>query len=257
MLRAARESRRIQHPHATYSSGSLTCNICRIAIKTDSVWDPHIRSAQHMERLKEVNKGQVGLASRKRKADDTTKLQEEVKRARVEDSETESVLQNPSQIGVDSRPNEPVEQQSVDEDEWKAFERDMQRADERRAKAGAPDGIITAAPRTAEDLAAEAREFQSQQRSIREAEDEAEQDEAADRVQDEFEEMERLQTRMRLLRERGEALKRKIGSQLADGASRDVAIPPVEETPRSDGESGEESDDSADDDEWQGLTIRR
>ena len=48
LLRSERAIRRISHPHAKYSaSGSLSCRVCRLPLKAESLWDLHVRSKQH------------------------------------------------------------------------------------------------------------------------------------------------------------------------------------------------------------------
>ena len=70
------------------------------------------------------------------------------------------------------------------------------------------DATISAAPMTAEELAAQAREEQSAQRGRRDVEIEAEKEDAARLLEDEFEEMEGLEERVRRLREKREALRK-------------------------------------------------
>ncbi|KAK6534983.1 hypothetical protein TWF281_006283 [Arthrobotrys megalospora] len=49
LLAASRKSRRITSPYASYSlAGALFCNICsNTPIKSESLWDAHVASAQH------------------------------------------------------------------------------------------------------------------------------------------------------------------------------------------------------------------
>lgn len=52
LLRQQRAARRIDHPHAAYSdTGRLTCTVCNEPVKTESLWDTHLRSAGHRQRL--------------------------------------------------------------------------------------------------------------------------------------------------------------------------------------------------------------
>ncbi|KAI9899889.1 hypothetical protein N3K66_004151 [Trichothecium roseum] len=49
LLRQQREARRINHPQASYSStGALLCLACRVPVKTESRWESHLRSDQHL-----------------------------------------------------------------------------------------------------------------------------------------------------------------------------------------------------------------
>jgi zinc finger protein 830 len=52
LLREQRVSRRIEHPFAAYSeAGKLVCTLCREAIKSEALWDGHLRGAGHRRRL--------------------------------------------------------------------------------------------------------------------------------------------------------------------------------------------------------------
>lgn len=52
LLRAHRAANRIEHPHAAYSdAGKLLCKLCHEAIKSESLWDGHLRSPAHRQKL--------------------------------------------------------------------------------------------------------------------------------------------------------------------------------------------------------------
>ncbi|KAK1826828.1 hypothetical protein QBC39DRAFT_292522 [Podospora conica] len=52
LLRQQRAARRIDHPQAAYSdAGKLLCTLCHEHIKTESLWDSHLRTASHRQRL--------------------------------------------------------------------------------------------------------------------------------------------------------------------------------------------------------------
>lgn len=52
LLRQQRAARRIDHPAAAYSdAGKLLCTVCHEHIKTESLWDSHLRTASHHQRL--------------------------------------------------------------------------------------------------------------------------------------------------------------------------------------------------------------
>ncbi|KAL8783789.1 MAG: hypothetical protein Q9213_004405 [Squamulea squamosa] len=82
MLRDERASRRITHPHLTYSTtGILICQVCNTQIKTEALWNKHLQSAQHamsLQRMREAVSAAPTLVedtnksngSKKRKADD-------------------------------------------------------------------------------------------------------------------------------------------------------------------------------------------
>lgn len=55
LLRQQREARRIDHPHAAYSdAGKLLCTVCREHIKTESLWEGHLQTANHRQRLQKL-----------------------------------------------------------------------------------------------------------------------------------------------------------------------------------------------------------
>ncbi|KAG6045658.1 hypothetical protein E4U39_002104 [Claviceps sp. Clav50 group G5] len=52
LLRQQRAARRIVHPHAAYSdAGKLLCTLCREQLKAEALWDAHLSSQPHQERL--------------------------------------------------------------------------------------------------------------------------------------------------------------------------------------------------------------
>ncbi|KAK3291232.1 uncharacterized protein B0H64DRAFT_410153 [Chaetomium fimeti] len=56
LLRQQRAARRIEHPHASYSdAGKLVCTVCSEQVKTESLWDGHLRSAGHRQRLQSIH----------------------------------------------------------------------------------------------------------------------------------------------------------------------------------------------------------
>jgi hypothetical protein len=102
--------------------------------------------------------------------------------------------------------------------------------------------VIEAAPMTAGQIAAQAREDQSAQRARRDEEMEGEKDDAARALEDEFEEMDVLEEKVKKLREQREALRSKSMS-----AVEAEAVAPADAQPDEDG--GSESDDE-DWDDW-------
>ncbi|KAL2150585.1 hypothetical protein VTH82DRAFT_7148 [Thermothelomyces myriococcoides] len=56
LLRQQRAARRIEHPHASYTdTGKLICTVCNDYVKTESLWDGHLRSAGHRQRLQALH----------------------------------------------------------------------------------------------------------------------------------------------------------------------------------------------------------
>ena len=139
----------------------------------------------------------------------------------------------------------------IDEDEWAAFERDVATPppDPHRPSALTAEATIIAAPMTAAELAAQAREeANTQTKERREAEIEGEKEDAARALEEEFDEMEELEERVKRLREMREALRVK--------KAQEAAAERVEGQMRDDGGGGgeleEESEDEEEeyDDEW-------
>ncbi|RYP71186.1 hypothetical protein DL771_004986 [Monosporascus sp. 5C6A] len=55
LLRAHRVDNRIKHPHAAYSdAGKLLCKLCHEAVKSEALWDGHIRGANHRRNLQNM-----------------------------------------------------------------------------------------------------------------------------------------------------------------------------------------------------------
>ena len=72
LLKNERASRRITHPQAAYTTaGTLSCSVCHVQLKSESLWDLHISSASHIKHLKKAKEGIANrtITSRKRKAD--------------------------------------------------------------------------------------------------------------------------------------------------------------------------------------------
>ncbi|KAH8902061.1 hypothetical protein BR93DRAFT_888024 [Coniochaeta sp. PMI_546] len=75
LLRQQRAARRIIHPHAAYSeAGKLLCTVCHEQVKAESLWDGHIRSPAHLQRVQKLQASRPTAAqhtaSNKRKHDD-------------------------------------------------------------------------------------------------------------------------------------------------------------------------------------------
>lgn len=156
-------------------------------------------------------------------------------------------IPEPPVVPAATIPEEPAPgADAIDEEEWAAFERDLATPplEKRIVPALAAAATIQAAPMTAAELAAQAREDMSAQRGRRDAEIEAEKEDAARQLEDEFDEMEGWEERARKLREKREVLRK----------ARDLSAPPVEQivTQPPGDLSEEESDDDFEDgwDNW-------
>ncbi|KAJ9640357.1 hypothetical protein H2199_005896 [Coniosporium tulheliwenetii] len=147
--------------------------------------------------------------------------------------------------------NQPAVAAEVDEDEWAAFERDIAAPlpEPPAIAAYSAAATIQAAPMSAEELAAQAREGQTEQRGRREAELEAEKEDAARHLEEEFDEMEALEARARRLRERREQLRRgSVSTAEAVPTGETITKPSPREEELDDDE--EEDEDEDDVDEW-------
>lgn len=146
----------------------------------------------------------------------------------------------------------------VDEDEWAAFERDIAVA--ANAAALAAPATISAPAVSAAELAARANADESSERTskeAREAELEAEREDAARRLEEEFDEMESLEERVRLLREKREELRRRRDDAAVAGESKmDVEgqMGASHQEDRDDQGSG--SDDDEGEGEWDDWRFR-
>jgi hypothetical protein len=188
--------------------------------------------------------------SRKRKAVDDDEATEERKRTRTEEEagvpagffddgaahEERSASADASHAAKDAgathteaMPHElhvPAPQappNAADDAELDAFLNEMdQKAQTQRETARQYAGVVAeAAPMTTAELAAQAREDMSAQRAKRDEEMEGEKEDAARALEDEFDEMEGLEERMKKLREQREALRNKHVVATAD----DVVVP--------------------------------
>jgi zinc finger protein 830 len=165
---------------------------------------------------------------------------------------------NEIQMKIPSRPATPLKtthevpsrpDANVDEDEWAAFEADIAAAEVvPAAMVGNGEGVISAPAMTAAELKAkDAEEDNKRRRERLEAEAEGDKEDAARKLEEEFEEMESLEERVRRLREKREALRRK-----------DPLVParevPVEKAEAM--EDDEDDDDEEDDDDWDGFRMK-
>ena len=282
LLRNERVSRRINHPHANYSdSGKLSCAVCNIQIKTESLWENHINSPQHGARLEHLraNPPPAPPQARKRKAGESN--DQERKRVKAvpggfvpegffdpaeegadedegeeEDADTAPAPSIPDAPVAESQPvaSAPPPAPEVNEDEWAAFEREMAATQTTALPIISASATISAAPVTAEELAAQAREELSAQRTAREAELEADTEDAAVALQQEFDEMEELDERVRRLREKREALRLSRQQDTLPDAPTSTGDASQQDTTIQNNE-GEDEDEDDEDDEFDDWTF--
>ncbi|KAK8233421.1 hypothetical protein HDK90DRAFT_265909 [Phyllosticta capitalensis] len=139
----------------------------------------------------------------------------------------------------------------IDEDEWAAFERDVASPPPERSRLAAINAAATieAKPMTAEELAAQAREEQSKQRTKQEEELEAEKEDAVRHLEEEFDEMDELEQRVRKLREQREALRRATEPGGED-ATTEPDSAPAQTHEEDEDEEDDDEDDFDDFDDW-------
>ncbi|KAF2772392.1 hypothetical protein EJ03DRAFT_324810 [Teratosphaeria nubilosa] len=142
----------------------------------------------------------------------------------------------------------------IDADEMAAFEAELIAMDAQNQRtntniAAAAQATISAKPMTAVEVAAKAREEQSRQRALGEEEAEDDKADAARMLEEEFEEMEGLEERVRVLRERREALRKgggereeSAGVQGGAGGEGDAAEVEEEDEDEEDEDEDEEDD---------------
>ncbi|OOF98820.1 hypothetical protein ASPCADRAFT_2250 [Aspergillus carbonarius ITEM 5010] len=143
----------------------------------------------------------------------------------------------------------------IDEDEWAAFEREVvapTRMPHRPAALEAA-ATISAAPVSAEELAAQQQKESEAIKKSREAEAEGEREDAARFMEDEFDEMEQLEERVRRLKHMREELRKLKTVEDADVHKMDEspsAVTPSEDQhhPAAGGNNDDEDDDDDDDD---------
>jgi len=159
-------------------------------------------------------------------------------------------------ISIPSRPATPMKplmetpaqppEPNVDEDEWAAFEADIAAAE--TAPDMNVDAVISAPAMTAKELEARSLEDANSRRKERaEAELEGDKEDATRKLEEEFEEMDGLEERVRKLREKREALR------IKDAGKSVGTTPPQPEIIQ---EYAMEDDDEEDDDDWDGFRLK-
>jgi len=222
--------------------------------------------------LKQIQKIQVENNNRKRKA-----AEEETHHVRkksrsgieggkdgLEDEQAEvDVVEagNPAPVleGFvrEQEPEKPaVLEPNVDEDEWAAFERDIAVVPDEKPLARpivSSGAVISARPVTAEELRAQAQKEDTARRQQRQLEVEAEKEDATRALEDEFEEMEALEQRVKRLREQREALRSGKGVSDVKAPSVSTEAHVVQRTiveAPSHPEDDEDDDEEEDEDGW-------
>lgn len=273
LLAAERASRQIKHPHLTYSkNGALTCNICNLNIKSEQLWPGHQKSAGHRKNVQRTSEQPIRPAKRKIEVveQENEEAEQNKKQKSFEGSDNrpdaisnQPLLDTVENVAVDKTALrylasteemengtvEPIKavqdlsvlnssiDNSVDDEDWAAFERDI-------APLVHPNYAATtieAAPVSAAQLAEQQKSNPVQQR---EDEAEAEKEEESRRLEEEFEVMEEMEDRIKRLRDRREALR--SGREIAQ--STDLVSSVTSHNQAADEAEGESSD--YEEDEW-------
>jgi len=167
--------------------------------------------------------------------------------------EASPVLPSPTnEIQIPSRPATPSKRldeipkrADVDEDEWAAFEADIAAAE--LPLKNYDDGVISAPAMSAAELEAASKDEDNKRRRERqEAELEGDKEDSARKLEDEFDEMESLEQRVKRLRDKREALRMKeVGVGVA-----------VSELPAVDIMAEDDEDEEEDDDDWDSFRMK-
>jgi hypothetical protein len=163
--------------------------------------------------------------------------------------------QDPQIVALKTEPPPPATTTNAPnlDDEWAAFERDVAAVPapprQTALEAIQSGAVISAAPLSAEEIAAQAREERQAQRVNKEEELAAEKEDAARTLEDEFEEMEALEERVKRLRAKREKLRESWHVDSVDGNT--ISSDPLEELTQANSE--DEDDDEAD--EWDGWRF--
>jgi zinc finger protein 830 len=283
LLAAERQARRISHPYLTYTkSGQLLCNVCQLNVKSETLWEGHLKSANHRKNAKAAQ--DASSKNLKRKLDDVEEaeddgLQIEAEGRKKPKSRAVSLVEKVASV------NGPVAAPTADEDETAFGQSERQRvvvaeavapqdpepeppsnkpvppdpnpavdedewaAFEREvaplAQADHAAATITAAPVSAEQLEKQKEENRWKQQ---ENEAEAEKEEEERRAEEEVEIMEDLEERVKKWKEKREALR--IAGKVGVDTGQVTAAVAVDEVKGSkDGREDDESDDD-DVDDW-------
>lgn len=143
--------------------------------------------------------------------------------------------------------------QIIDEDEWAAFEREVvapTRVPQSNIPAAAAAPTISAAPMTTEEIAAQEKQDRESMTRAREAEAEGEREDATRFLEEEFDEMDQLEERVRRLKEKREELRKKKAADEQEARTLD-GIPSEEHK-----EEQAESESDEDDDDWDDWRFR-
>lgn len=147
---------------------------------------------------------------------------------------------------------------AIDEDEWAAFERDVV-APTRMPQAPAAvaaQATISAAPMSAGELAAQQQREKDMAAGARETEAEGEREDAARFMEEEFDEMEQLEERVRRLKHKREELRKKTAADETEPQQNEPASELKDTETGAGAHSDDDDDDNDDDDDWDNWRFR-
>jgi len=143
LLKQARQTKRITHPYAKYSSsGTLYCTACSQKIPSEALWDTHIASTQHKEKVKDViregqRKAKRGIAATAMEEEEEEEEQGEQGRKRLRmvepsnepEPEPEPIVEEEDkEEGLPADffdPGMKPQIKGVDENEWAKFQEEI------------------------------------------------------------------------------------------------------------------------------------
>jgi len=290
LLRNEQASRRIIHPNLSYTkSGLLNCLVCHLIIKSETLWEGHLRSPNHKKNLLKAQNGGLedvnGTVSKKRKISDerddvrkrkrsTGVEQEDMQKDGVQGPEEEQ--KPPTNNGLNdaagpaipdddessatpallakasapTQPPQPKPQPQIDEDEWAAFEREVAPLSHQTLPAQSTDYSSATISAAPVSAAELAAQTNAERQQRRDAEVEDEKAEEETRLVEEFEVMEGLEERVKRLKEKREALRMGAGP-IGDGTGEEDAEGKQKPPDRDDDDDDDDDEDDSDEvDEW-------
>ncbi|OHE92241.1 hypothetical protein CORC01_12477 [Colletotrichum orchidophilum] len=110
LLRQQRAARRIEHPHAAYSdAGKLLCTLCHEAVKSESLWDSHVRGSGHAAKVTAAQQASTsasgtaaadGVSSNKRKHDSDEDIEDEDTAEAVRKKRSKTNMSTPARLSA-------------------------------------------------------------------------------------------------------------------------------------------------------------
>lgn len=109
LLAAERQSRRIKHPALTYTkTGALICNVCQLNVKSESLWDGHLRSANHKKNARAAEEAASRSLKRRRDEDEDEDRQDrtdaDLDRRKMPKSRAASLAEKQAQVTFQEEP---------------------------------------------------------------------------------------------------------------------------------------------------------